>query len=836
MKTRLVFFKKDEKKIDDVKLPKSKNAVCKISYKCERSITSTKIAYRKEFEERKELENSSEKLSRISALYETAFSTYMRLALTRAAEVRLVYPDEKEGRPIGKPKAIASIELPDFKSMKKISLFPQAISETNPDQAILLKNNTQELITAGFCGKSNDFSVDNVNIKKGVIDFGQFFFNKMSIVDGREFLNKAFGYNPLTAFIITAERIRDLPDAKERDHWPTHSPNNWNFLKTFNSKNAFLSLKGHPLAEYQKYFYLLKHILAFDVEVLRKRLSLYLGDEPLGLSELSNTTQEALCNIFTRKLYYDNNHKELTFVEHCVAFFKTQYKELFTVLIHMPEFREFVIKNPEAILDIKEWFIERNDDITGDDISYKLVHYDLEHIEREYQKIYRDCFVKPLYSHLSNLKNFIDLFKTDINKSYVVIPESKENLVALQSKQKPSYVLINHFNDENDDILKDKKIDLSNSFLIVEQLPKLDNELKKSQLLSVNKSSLNMTFNAENKKNEQALQAKHHYELLTTLYSHLLDHTLKYYELNDCTLEKNHSYIRQVKEILQIKYNELSHLDSADKSLLEEFISQFETTLQIFWMQYVGYPEQLSGSWLLLPDEKTKKSTSNRKLSTDITSPSLIQSPAPLSQQKETIGPPIIPFPIKIRATVPSSTPISQEELVISLTKLISTQLLTLEDEQINAIATSALTEYKPYGNDNNLGRLNFRKYTSNRSDGILQLQKQYKSIQLLIELFNQKKSGLWSTSPGWIETSFNTKLIKHLSIYLLKNYNEYKKNISELIHKSLTNPSHLIERISEQIMNESFQWSNVALLIFQRIDWVELKKKKEKEAVLNQP
>ncbi|MBV8802730.1 MAG: hypothetical protein JO131_07220, partial [Gammaproteobacteria bacterium] len=760
MKTRLFFLKEDEKKIDDVKLPKSKNAVTKVSYKCERSINSAKIAYKKEF---------SDKLSRISGLYETAFSAYIRLSLPRAAEVRVVYENNK-------PVAIASIELSDFKSMQKISLFRRSISETNPDQAMLLENNASEILACGLVGKFNDLSVDNYNIKKGLIDFGQAFFNKMSIVDGREFLNKVLGYEPLTAFNITAERIRNLPHNKEADHWPTHSPNNWNYFKTFNSKEAFASLKGNSLAEYQKYFYLLKHLLAFDKEVLRKRLWLYLGDEPLGLNELPKTTKETLCNIFTRKLYYDNQ-RELTFVEHCVAFFETQHKELLTVLIHMSEFREFIIKYPEAILDIKEWFIERNDSI-GTDISYQLVHYDLEHIEREYQKIYRDCFVQPLYCHLSNLNNFIDLFKTDLN-SYVVINEP--NTVAIsQQPKKTSYVLIKNFNDEKDNPLKNKKIDLSNSFLIVEQLPKLNNELKKSQLAPT-KPCLTIASHQEDKKNEQEKQAKHQYKLLVELYSNLLHYTLIYFELTDCTLEKNHTYIRQVKEALQTKYNELSNLDSTDKSLFEEFIMLFETTLQTFWMPYIGTPEQLSESFLFIPDEKTKKSALPRKSSIDMTTPITDQC-SNFILQKETIGPPIISSPVKIHSLPSTSLPLGKDELVISLTKFISTQILTLEDEHINAIVTSALTEYKPYGNDNRWGYLNPKTYTSNRSDGIIQLQKQYKSIPLLIELFNQKKSGLWSTSPGWDETSFNTKLIKHLSIYLLKDFNQYKNNASELI------------------------------------------------------
>lgn len=800
MQTRLVFFKKDEIELKEAKIPKSKNDVRKVTYECERSIVSTKIAYRKKF---------TDKLSRISALYETAFSVYIRLALTRAAEVRVVYQDNK-------PVAIASIELSDFKSMQKISLFRRAISATNPDLAILLENNAMELLACGIHGKTNDFNPDNVNIVKGIIDFGQFFFNIMSIIDGREFLNKTFGYEPLSAFIITAERIRNLPFAKERDHWPTHTP--MNFFKTFNSQEAFASLKGHELAEYQKYFYLLKTLLAFDKEVLRKRLLLYLGDEPLGLNELSKETKETLCNIFP-KLFYDGE-RELTFVEHCVAFFETQYTELLSVLIHMPEFREFIIKNPEAILEIKEWFLARNDDTTGDDISYKLVHYDLDRIEREYQKIYRDCFVQPLYCHLSNLKNFIDLFQTDMT-SYVVIPESKENLVALRSTKKPSYVLINPFDDKKDDTLIKKKIDLSNSYLIVEQLPKLDKALIKSQLLIPKKPTL------ETKINEQELQTKHHYDLLIALYSNLLNHTLKYYELTDCTLEKNHTYIRQVKELLQIKYNELSSLEISDKLFFEEFICHFETTLQTFWMQYVGTPEQLSESFFFIPDEKMKKTPTRRQPSTDLPSPS-IEKNSHFLLQKETIGPPIIPFSTKIREASPS-LPISKEELIISLTQFISTQLLTLEEENINAIVSSALAEYKPYGNDNKLGYLNYRTYSSNRSDGILQLQKQYKSIALLIELFNQKKSGIWSTSPGWSETSFNTKLIKHLSIYLLKNFNEYKQNPSELIQKSIKNPSHLIGKISEQTMDESFQWSNIAFLIFQRIDWTTLKKLREK-------
>ncbi|MBV8801581.1 MAG: hypothetical protein JO131_01205, partial [Gammaproteobacteria bacterium] len=63
---------------------------------------------------------------------------------------------------------------------------------------------------------------------------------------------------------------------------------------------------------------------------------------------------------------------------------------------------------------------------------------------------------------------------------------------------------------------------------------------------------------------------------------------------------------------------------------------------------------------------------------------------------------------------------------------------------------------------------------------------------------------------------------------------NEYKKNASELIHKSINHPSHLIGKISEQTMDETFAWSSIAFLIFQRINWFELNKKKEQAMTLS--
>jgi hypothetical protein len=809
---KLSFKTSDEIKLPtDPALPTSSNDVKKVGYRCLEGDKRTKTAYtvyKKSF---------SDRLNRIQALYETAFSVYIRLSLVRAAEVRPVYEGDKL---IG----IASIELPGFIPMQKVGDpdYPAKDAEkqkvTKPDRATLLSKeiNAAELLACCLCDKNWDLNPDNISVFAGLIDFGQYFYQLMFIFENKDIITCVVEYQPLLATKITAERIRNIIKTKERRHWPPQTPNKRS--KAFKSKEAFRSLDGDTNFEEQVYFYLLKKILAFDKELLRKRLTLYLGEEPLGLQELPKTTRENLINIFGHSLFYDGE-RELTFVEHCVLFFETQYLELLTVLVHMPEFRRFMVNYPQAILEIKSWFITQNersmdshpdpdkpkpkpiDPHNRPDISYHLEKYNLDHIDTEYNIIYRDSFVQPICQHLSSLENLIDMLKPDVIKSYVVIDQPPEDKIRI--------------------ITKSNKSDPSQSMVLIKKLPQIKSNLTKTST----------KIDVEQKSN---------YEPLAALYKQLLNLTTEYYQQKKPTLETNHTYIRQVKELLQTPELQPTDLMGAEKQQYQLFITEFTTTLDVFWMTFVGDPPQLSGSFMLIP---TAESPTPELIDTDhielLRISSECDAARPLTPMMTTTEPfSSAPKPAFCRALSLSSIELptlKTEELVIMLVRFTSEWLPKLSHEHINQIVSASLEEYKPFGSDSALGYFNYRAYLSTRTDEIISLQKKYQGINLLKEIIYQKPSSYWKSEPGWAESSFNTKLTKNLCLDMLKTYNQYNKDASELIQKNISNRCLQIESMQKMTENPAFSWSTVAKSIAEKMNWIQLAEHK-KTGTLTKP
>jgi hypothetical protein len=196
-------------------------------------------------------------------------------------------------------------------------------------------------------------------------------------------------------------------------------------------------------------------------------------------------------------------------------------------------------------------------------------------------------------------------------------------------------------------------------------------------------------------------------------------------------------------------------------------------------------------------------------------------------EAKESVIIPFLNIALDVRSFSSRPSPdLKPEEIIKLLAQLISERIVTLDHEKINAIIHTSLKEYTPFNS-----YLNLRSYSSNRTPDIIELQKKFTSIQLLIEIFHQKKRGYFGYSePGWEETSFNTILIKNLSLYTVKYYND-EKDASKLIQKNLSHRGSQVEDIRKLITDKRkpFCWAsitkeiNIAKSIASQIQWDKL-------------
>lgn len=860
---KLFFKSSDERKIADAKIPLSKNPVYKAGFISHEGSKRTKSVFVKPL---------GDKLSRLEALYETAFSTYIRLSTDRFPENRLIrtYNKKTDTYDI---TGMASIELPGFIPMQSIELpglipirssdHPAEVAKiTNPTSEMLLKNDVGGILTCNLYFKNTDLNCNNYSTEAGFIDGGQCFYPLMATLKEKTIVTELIEYQPHISTEITEERILNLPYADERRHWPTHLPNT--ILKTFKAKQSFQDLikksgpseyylsldkcdipqygivylseingkiaytvkthKGeivkdiptkikapipwnlqtvtplkhrileittdaeHTLPHFktQVYLYSLKFLLSFNKEILQKRLALYFQDEPLGLKALSKDIHDSLCKLLTRHKLYDGND-ERSFVEHCILTFEEHYTEILTVVVHMREFREFMLKNPGVILELKDWFIKQNNN--PDNIACQYAPYDIDYIENEYYKIYRASFVQPICKHLSELESFIEILKPEVIKSYVLVDAPKEK------KERDVSAI---------------KMDLTKSLVFISALPSLKIKAEEE----------------EKNKRKQIKSDKVNYRILISLYSTLINLMTEYYKLSNPTREENRTYIHHNKELFEKKIVELSHLNEHEKLQFINIIKEFEKTLDLFAMRDIDDPPELSESFMLI----TKESLN---ISKDIDEAIESAMNEPMSvvprkdEAKESVIIPFLNIALDVRSFSSRPSPdLKPDEIIKLLAQLISERIITLDHEKINAIIHQALTEYTPFNS-----YLNIRAYSSNRTADIIKLQEQFSSIHLLKEIFHQKKQGYWGyKEPGWEETSFNTILIKNLSLNALKYYNDEKDAI-KLIQKNLSHRCSQVEDIRKLITDKRkpFYWAsitkvgNIAKDIASQIPWDKL-------------
>jgi hypothetical protein len=362
------------------------------------------------------------------AKYAVAVGQLYRMTLgQRAAEDRLVYNDD--GQIIGTVSIGIKNFLPMCASSDKAPRDREKASLAIPSKQTLIDNRIAEVLIASWRHKEDDLHPGNLSLE-GRIDWDMSKYHLTSIIKGERFVCGLLVDNPHNSTKLLGEDLDNFPIIKsQRTHWPTRTPGNLNFNKAYQSQSAFMQLANSNAFKKQVYFALLKEILSFQPLTLQERLHRYLGDEALDLDSLLKASGEAdvessgsikneLLKNFNRNLFY-NKDEERSFVDHFLLFENQEYNEFKRVVIHYPGFRNYLVENPQAFLEAKEWFDEQNH-------LHPYIPYQLDEIEIIYQKVWRQSALKKTVSKVFAVKDIIEEIDNhielwDVTSSYVAI-------------------------------------------------------------------------------------------------------------------------------------------------------------------------------------------------------------------------------------------------------------------------------------------------------------------------------------------------------------------------------------------------------------------------------
>ncbi|HEX2549178.1 MAG TPA: hypothetical protein VHM20_05060, partial [Gammaproteobacteria bacterium] len=360
------------------------------------------------------------------AKYVIAASIFIRAAIgDRASEERLVF--DKKNNIIG----TVSFTLPDFIPLRTYLSSPYLNPKHEyygvPDKKLLIETNVAELLFSAYRHLNNDLHPANISLN-GLIDWDETYFTLTSIIKyGRQQIIK-----------LSKEEILRFPNITfgSRKHWTTYFiPKNGNILKIYNT-NAFGELEKDPEFIQQKFHAILKELLAYDPSMIKERLKCYLGDISLKLHDLSKDKLELFLNYdkqliekrmhedrvqyssteeylkiymqYQKKysIFFDDNNKELSFVNHIERYFEEEHQELLQIMINMEEFREYLIeanRHPKVIQNIKQWFKLQNK-------NHADIPYNLCYINQLYHYIWRESFKKTIEGECKAIEKHIQSF------------------------------------------------------------------------------------------------------------------------------------------------------------------------------------------------------------------------------------------------------------------------------------------------------------------------------------------------------------------------------------------------------------------------------------------
>ncbi len=315
---------------------------------------------------------------KILAMMSVATSIIMRSLLgERAAEDRLVYDDN------GEITGTLSIAIEGFKPFhfgsEGVPEDPQEKEIATPSHTTLMQHNIIELLFFSWFLGDDDLHPKNMGLK-GRIDYDMFFYNITKIIKGPRTVGGSFN----NALNITVRDFFNFPILTDSTptHWPTRQiPDNYYYPKRYTNYDQFMALAGNPAyldpvtgktttAQKQLFTAVLKALLTYQPDVLKKRLKDALGNEPLNYKALSVLQQTQLEESNPDLFNTSNNDKP--FVEFMTNLYHKYYDELYRKLVFsqgceknaagvsVPAFNKFLHDYPSAYQGVKEWIDKQN--------------------------------------------------------------------------------------------------------------------------------------------------------------------------------------------------------------------------------------------------------------------------------------------------------------------------------------------------------------------------------------------------------------------------------------------------------------------------------------------
>jgi hypothetical protein len=363
----------------------------------------------------------------ILAKYVVGISQLYRSSLgSRASEERLVYDDAGENI-IG----TVSLAIPKFIPMSAYqdSAHTDKSKEllATPSVVTLVDYDVASLLVSSLRHREDDLHPGNISVH-GRIDFDMSWYFFMHVIKGAREVCGTLQDDPVNGTKVTEKDFYEFPiTSSVHTHWPTRAwPGNGNILKFFNSQPSFVDVKDSQKFRGQMFKALLKELLSFQPEALAARLNTQLGSEDIRLNSLvkkegSKSKKDSLLEILGSQVFYRDAEKtiERKFSDHFLRVAKNEYEAFYHVVVCYPEFRNYLISNPDTYLELRNWFDEENSKYPPEE------QYNLDLLDQTYQKIWKDTAYIPLCTILGNTKKLYtqnsscDRVNSYISKTYV---------------------------------------------------------------------------------------------------------------------------------------------------------------------------------------------------------------------------------------------------------------------------------------------------------------------------------------------------------------------------------------------------------------------------------
>ena len=358
---------------------------------------------------------------RVLAIIAVAYGILLRMSTgTQVAEDRLVL-DDITGEVVG----TISYALPGYKPLLCWGeSLPTDLQEKElrcPSEETLLLHNYVEMLVADYRSGNNDAHPGNVGIARKdkddvnspyvpvIIDHDMRGYKLTEIIKGPRMSSGITEETP-GSVVMSKRDFDNFPIINGRTHWPANTmPGNLNMLKRYMSFAQFQGLAKNPVLKAQSgnicfqeqlFNALLKQLLLFDVETLKRWLVDYFADIRLDYlnGELDMGKCQKLSEAYPKLFNTEMDRKPV--VDFLMAYFQQEYDEFYSAAafylgtpknasgVPVIGLNQFLRNKPSAFHDILAWAEEQNQRMeqSWDKFDFQKYCRDVEQSERDLQK------------------------------------------------------------------------------------------------------------------------------------------------------------------------------------------------------------------------------------------------------------------------------------------------------------------------------------------------------------------------------------------------------------------------------------------------------------------